>query len=381
MSSLPLPAFKRAFQVISVVTTTLLLGQMLSGCSESKATETKQPYYHLAQSENLNKQNGYQVNRTFIGQVQVKQNAQIGFEQSGKVAELYVNEGEHVKKGQLLAQQDIELLTIERQELDAQLRENNADLSLVDANLKRLRSLKKRGFTSDQSLDELQAQRKVLIAARQRLHASISGNKLRIDKAALHAPFDAVVGERLIDDGEVVSAGAPALTLLQQGLSEIKVGVPVDMLGEISTDKQFEVKVGKQQYPVKLLTKGSDVNPTTRTVQLRFALISDNQLVNGQLAYLTLQQNIFEEGYWVPLTALTDGQRGMWNIFALADTDENAVYQLQSHNVQVLYTTAEQAYISAPLSEQQRILTAGLHRLVPGQKVVIGEQVSLRESN
>ncbi|MBY4677297.1 efflux RND transporter periplasmic adaptor subunit [Marinobacterium arenosum] len=376
MNTQPLLSIRRKQPVLLALATALSLA-ILSGCSDSNANVGQAPYYHRAQSDQLQLQPGYQVARTFIGKVQAKQNASIGFEQSGKVAKLFVDEGETVRQGELLARQDIELLSIERQELEAQLKQTNADLALVQANLKRLRSLKKRGFTSEQSLDELQAQQKVLQATRQRVHASLNANQLRIDKASLHAPFDAVVSSRLIDQGEVVAAGAPAMTLLQRGPAEVKVGVPVEMLDQLQERQQLSVRVGQRQYPVRLLTKGSDVDPATRTVQLRFELLGEPALVNGQLAYLQLTQHYPQAGYWVPLTALTDGLRGLWNIYTLQPTEDDRLFQLQSRNVQVLHATAEQAYVSGALEPGERILTAGLQRLVPGQTVSLASDERL----
>ena len=370
----PLSAFSQPTRLVLLLGWLVGTALLLNGCTESAATPRSESYFHAASSDTLEATEGYSVERTYIGRVQVKQDAHVGFEQPGKIARLFVHEGETVRKGDLLAQQDVELLTIERQELDAQLQQIAADLALVEANLKRLRSLKKRGFTSDQSLDELQAQRKVLQANRKRTQASIHGNELRIRKASLHAPYDAVISQRLIDEGEVVSAGSPALTLLQQGNSEIKVGVPVEMLSQLDKQSAFSVTVANRSYPIQLLTRGSDVDPATRTVQLRFELQGDHQLVNGQLAYLTLNEYFEQPGYWVPLTALTDGIRGLWNLYTLQPDTTGETYTVQSRNVRVFHSTTDKAFIYAPLIESERYLTAGLQRLVPGQQIVLNEQ-------
>ncbi len=347
------------------------LSSLLAGCTESAATETAPSpptYLHRATSAELTPAPGYSVQRSYVGRIQVQQDAHIGFEQAGKVAQLFVNEGETVSKGELLARQDTELLSVTRQELDAQQQQINADLALVEANLTRLRSLKSRGFTSAQSLDELKAQRKVLQANRKRTQASIHGNELRIRKSSLLAPYDAVISRRLIDEGEVVDAGSPALTLLQRGHSEVKVGIPVTMLTQLADKQQFSVRVDNARYPVRLLTRGFDVDPTTRTVQLRFELLDNPPLVNGQLAWLQLEQYFAQPGYWVPLTALTDGIRGLWNLYTLQPNNDNN-WTVQSRNVRVFHSTLDKAFIYAPLIEGERFLTKGLQRLVPDQRV------------
>nr|WP_067296147.1 efflux RND transporter periplasmic adaptor subunit [Marinobacterium profundum] len=341
----------------------------LTGCADSDATQATPANYHVARSLVLQQQPGYALTRTFIGKVQARQSASIGFEQSGKVAKLLADEGESVIKGAVLAQQDTELLHIERQELQAQLQQTQADMALVQANLKRLNSLNKRGYTSEQSLDELQARQKGLQATRARVLASLAASQLRIDKSSLRAPYSAQISRRLIDEGEVVGAGTPAFTLLQGGPAEVHVGVPVDMLGQLHIEQQLDVRVGTQQLSARLLTKGADVDAITRTVSLRLELPGDAASVNGELAYLALEQSFQQPGYWVPLSALTDGLRGLWNIYSLQPKDETGLYELQSRDVQVLHATATDAFVTGALADGERVLSTGLQRLVPGQIV------------
>jgi RND family efflux transporter MFP subunit len=354
----------------------ILLAAGLAGCSDSDATVAEPAHYHRAQSLVLQQQPSYEVTRTFIGRVEARQSASIGFEQSGKVARLLVDDGETVTRGAVLATQDTELLSIERRELQAQLQQTQADLALAQANLRRLNSLNRRGFTSEQSLDELQARQQVLQATRARVQASLAANQLHIDKSTLLAPYSARVSRRLVDQGEVVGAGTPAFTLLQSGPAEVRVGVPVDMLDNLHAQQQLSIRVGTRQIGVRLLTKGANVDPITRTVPLRFELPDEAALVNGQLAYLSLQRPFAEPGYWVPLSALTDGLRGLWNIYSLQPQGDAGLYQLQSRDVQVLHATATRAFVSGALSDGERVLSTGLQRLVPGQIVRLAADAS-----
>lgn len=362
-------AAPRRLQQGGMVLCLILLAAVLSGCGDSDARVAEPAYYHVAQGLVLQQQPGYEVTRSFIGRVEARQSASIGFEQSGKVARLFADEGETVAQGAVLAQQDTELLQVERQELQAQLQQAQADLALVHANLKRLNSLNKRGFTSEQSLDELQARQKGLLATRARVQASLAANQLRIDKSTLLAPYSAQISRRLIDQGEVVGAGTPAYTLLQSGPAEVRVGVPVDMLKQLNAQQHLSVRVDRQQIDVRLLTKGFSVDAVTRTVPLRLELPDDVALVNGQLAYLSLPQTFTQPGYWLPLSALTDGVRGLWNIYSLQPQDDAGLYELQSRDVQVLHATATHAFVTGALSDGEQVLSTGLQRLVPGQVV------------
>jgi len=354
----------------------LLLGTavLLGGCSESGAQASKvQPYVHQSSSALLKQQSQYLVDRKFIGKVQAKQNANIGFEQAGKVVAIFVDEGKRVKQDELLARQDITLLLIERKELKVQLSQTKADQKLVKTNLKRVTALSKKNYSSVQSLDELQTRQQVLALLAQRINAKLAANQIRIDKSSLYAPFDAVISNRFIAVGEVVAPGSPAIKLLQTADAEIKIGLPVALINQLDLSEQFTVTIANQPHQVELLAKGSDVDPLTRTVQLRFKLLNNIELINGQLAYLNLPQSYETKGYWVPITALTDGVRGLWNIYILQPEQQAKLFKLQSRNVDVLYLTQDKAYIRGALENGERYLTTGLHRLVPGQLVTTAE--------
>jgi len=360
----------------------LLLGTaiLLGGCSETGAQATKihanknqadnvQPYAHKASSAVLSEQAQYRVDRKFIGKVQAKQNANLGFEQAGKVVAIFVDEGKRVKQGELLARQDTTLLLIERKELKVQLSQTKADQKLVKTNLKRITALSKKNYSSVQSLDELQTRQQVLALLAQRINTKLAANQIRINKSSLYAPFDAVISKRFIAVGEVVSPGAAAIKLLQTADAEIIIGMPVALINQLDLSQQLTVTIARKTHQVALLAKGSDVDPLTRTVQLRFKLLNNIELINGQLAYLNLPQVHQTSGYWVPITALTDGVRGLWNIYILQPQQQPQLFKLQSRNVDVLYLTQDKAYIRGALENGERYLTAGLHRLVPGQLV------------
>ncbi|NQZ06877.1 MAG: efflux RND transporter periplasmic adaptor subunit, partial [Algicola sp.] len=325
MNTLSFPSFHQIARPASALALLVILTSLTSGCTDSQATSATltssaddKAYYHQAQSDVLKQQSQYQVQRRFIGKVESNQNADIGFEQNGKVAALYVNEGDKVKQGSILARQDTALLETEKEELLARMVQVDADLKLVDADLKRIRALRQNAFSAQQTLDQLQARRQGFIASKKRIEAGLHSTAVKIAKSTLLAPFDGVVSKRFIALGEVIAAGSPALKLLQIGSDEIKIGVPVSLLSQLDLTQDLTVTIAGQTHNVKLLTRGQDVDQVTRTVQLRFAF-ADNavDMVNGQLAYLNLPQQYQQAGFWVPTTALPDGVRGLWNVYTL----------------------------------------------------------------
>lgn len=311
----------------------------------------------------------FQVERRVVGRVVAAQRVDIGFEQGGKIDKILVDQGDSVLAGQQLALLDKRLLEVAGKELQAQLREAKARLALVVSSLKRQQSLKNQGFSAEQQLDELAAEKQALAAGIERLNASLDANRLQLEKAILVAPYDGVISQRFEDEGAVVPAGGPVVQLLEASRLEVAFGVPVDMASGMEIGGQYPVTVGNDTFQASLLTVASDLNAITRTVKLRFSLPATD-LRDGELALLMLSRKVDEPGYWLPVTALADGVRGLWNSYVLEPVGGNQ-YRVEAMNVGVLHVEQERVYVSADFDHKQVIAT-GLHRVVPGQIVSAG---------
>ncbi|QUM86746.1 efflux RND transporter periplasmic adaptor subunit [Moritella sp. 28] len=361
----------------------LLIMLALQACSDVVANETQVASQYLqASSGHLTKQTSYEVENKFVGKVIAKQDANLGFEFAGIIKTLHVIEGQQVVKGQLLAELDIQLLLIERTKLEAQLQQAQAEFDLIEANLKRLSSLISRGFTSEQNIDELSSQKRVIAAKIRSTLSALDASQYHIDKSKLLAPFDGIVSSRQIAEGEVVAAGTTAFRLLQTGASEVTIGVPASFIPQLQ-GKNHQVEIAGVNYAVRLLSMGNEVDKVTRTISLRFTLVDNSPVYNGQLAYLSLSQEYQQPGYWIPLSAITDGVRGMWNIYTLEhdrlqkdleDHSADEVFQLKSTTVTILHATETAAYVQGDLQSNQAYVNTGIHRFVPGQKVRVNHQ-------
>jgi membrane fusion protein, multidrug efflux system len=354
--------------IVPVVLCLLMIVVVISKQVRADKSEAE-PYFHRVAAMTMQEQQQYAVARRFSGRISAQQHTDMGFELAGKLADVMVDQGEQVKAGQVLATLDTELLRIERRELDAQLAESRARLKLTEANLKRQRSLRQSGFTSEQRLDELQAEREALLANIARLDAAVASVTSRIGKSTLVAPFEGVISHRFTDQGAVVSAGLAVVRVQQVGIMEVHIGVPVRLLSSLRTGEQKPVEINGVSYMARLLAIGADVHPLSRTVNVRLALPDDALAVNGDLAYLQLEEHVQESGFWIPAAAITDGMRGLWSVYILT-AEDGGRFRLQARDVQVLHATADKVYVQGALSDGESIAAAGLHRLVPGQQVV-----------
>lgn len=134
-----------------------------------------------------------------VGRVEPDRTYVLGFKMAGVVTALNVQEGDAVKKGQVLAELD-------PRDVDAQLRQAQEAADKAARDLARVRKLHANGFASDAALQDAAAQAKST-------RASADAAKSNRGYAAIIAPADGVVLKRNVEANGVVAAGAPVLTL------------------------------------------------------------------------------------------------------------------------------------------------------------------------
>ncbi|NMP30284.1 efflux RND transporter periplasmic adaptor subunit [Thalassotalea sp. M1531] len=347
-----------------VVNSFLLL---ISACSESHSNETANNYVQTAQIEQVNRQPSYQIDRQYVGKISAKQQSNLSFEFAGRVLETLKDSGDKVKKGNILAVQDVELLNIKANEIRAQINQVDAQIELNKANYKRAKELHLSNYASEQVIDELTAEKSILTANKNGLKASYDALHYQISKATLRAPYDGVINQRLIAQGDLLSAATPAFTINNQNQQEVSLGIPAKVAKELAIDEELDVEINKKTYAAKIIAIGQQIDPATRTLGLRLKLTQPINAVSGLIARVSIKEHIPDSGFWLPLTAITDGVRGQWNIYtAVAQGNQ---FKILPETVKVLHTTKDSAYITGLTSNQISIITAGLHRYVPGQIV------------
>ena len=121
----------------------------ITACSDgldNKSTNSKNNHQSAALIT-ISPEQSYTIERDYLGQVTAKQNTSLSFEYTGKVSEIFVDSGDIVNKGQLLAQQETQLLGYKTSELQAQIAQSNAQITLNKANLDRIKTLINDGYS------------------------------------------------------------------------------------------------------------------------------------------------------------------------------------------------------------------------------------------
>lgn len=380
-------------------------------------------------------QTSYPLEQVFVGRVEARRTTELGFERPGQLIEVRVREGEPVQRGDLLARIDPSLLQAKRNELAAELASAEADLALAEVTAERYRSSVKDGAVTRQDVDEASEGARAASARLQLAKARIASIDLDLAKTELHAPFDGSLVRRLADEGTILSAGQPLLTLQEIAAPEVRIGVAGPLLEALHPGTHYQLEIDGQAVPARLRTIIPLRTGASRTVDALFDPILETQpdaletepvprnadadhagadgrpldparawlLRPGNLAELRLRKPVEAQGFWLPLTALSEGSRGLWR--ALVAEPERAEpdsaepdstepdsadpgtaepssggseerWRLVSRPLQVLHVDRERAFVRGPLQSGDPVVAAGLHRVVPGQWVRIIQTAS-----
>lgn len=359
------------YQKLSSLCFALSATLLLSACSETEKVQDQPHTLLTVETQPVTERTSYAVDREYVGVVHSAQRANLGFELSGKISEILVDVGQTVVTGQELITLDTQLLGSELKELRAQLDEVKAQQKLTQTNLKRQYTLKKKGFSSDSEIDALVSQKEALAANLLRIQSAVEANRLKLQKSTIRAPYEGIISKRFVSLGDVVGVGTSTFSLLSTSGKEAVVGVNSQDLKDIQAQGEYVIRVRNKEYSARLISKASNIDANSRSVSLRFLLEDNTAVLDGELAYLTFEKHYPETGFWLPTTALIDGIRGTWNIYALNSKEgENKV---ERRVINVLFANNESVYVQGGLTNGERVIATGLHKVVPGQSVLIAK--------
>ncbi len=253
------------------------------------------------------------------GNVQAFVEAPIFARTSGYLKNWYTDLGDHVKKGQVLAE-------IETPEVDQQYRQSQADLATAEANanLARTTDVRWKGLLANQAVSQQDADTRAgQAAASEAAAASARASVARLRELEsfkrVIAPFAGVVTARNTDIGNLINAGqSPGSALFRVADTErlrVYVDVPEPYAPAtkpgISVYLRFMEHPGKQ-YPATLVRTAQALDPVQRT--LRVELQADNsngELFPGSYAEVHFKLPGSSTTYRIPANAIVFRREGL----------------------------------------------------------------------
>jgi RND family efflux transporter MFP subunit len=217
---------------------------------------------------------------TANGSIAAWQDASIGAEVGGlRMAEVLVNVGDKVKRGQLLAAFSTDTVKADLAVMKAQESEASAALGDARANAARARGLKDSGALSSQQINQYLTAEQTAKAKLEAAKAQVAVQELRLRNTEVRAPDDGVISMRQATIGAVVPAGTELFKMVRQARLEWRADVTAEELGRLKIGipvAVYPASLTKGMPPVegKVRIIGPTVDPQARTAIVYVDLFS-----------------------------------------------------------------------------------------------------------
>ncbi len=302
----------------TVLLLTLLF--LFIGCKEEEKPEIRQVVRPVKMMQVVAEDNI--LNRSYPGRVRAAKRVDLAFQVGGPLIELQVDEGQEVKKGELLARIDPRNFKTDLLNAEGRLARANASLSSAQSEYDRIKRIRQAdpGAASESMLVrrlEAVATASADIAA---LTASVQAAQNRLDDTRLTAPFDGYISKRHVENFQEVRAQEPIFSLDFLSQLEIIVDIPETIMASLQGQQRLDLyaefaAAPGRQFPLSTKEYSTRADSTTQTYQIVLVMDQpdDINILPGMTATVNgsfLLHNSDSAALFIPAHAVFAGNTG-----------------------------------------------------------------------
>ena len=345
---------------------------VLPGCQSSSSEAAKaQGQSALAPPPPFTVQVARPVVRTVVrtgrgqGALFAKESIILSNKQEGYVQQVYVDFGDKVKKGQLLAEMEQEELALEVEVQESALKQAEANFIRAQAEYTRAQELAAENLIPEQRLDTNEADYKVAEARVRTAEKILALARKRLRDTRIVSPVSGFVQERFINPGEYKQAASSLLELVVVNPLKLRSPVPERFAAVAETGMPLRVEVEAlpgQVFEGVLTRMAARVDHRTRSLLIEAEIPNpDGKLRPGYFARITGVLGE-EDALFIPRTGLARFA-GVERIFIVEDS------VVTSREVTSGPEDGDWIEIATGLAEGETVAVSALNRLADGMTV------------
>ena len=343
------------------------------------------------------------------GSVEGSESAEIAFQVGGRVTRVLVEEGQHVTKGQLLAELDatdyrngFDSARAQKEAADAlaqkaaagprkqEVEQARIDLARCEDEYQRMKFLVERKSLPPNDFQKVEASYK---AARERYQMAMEGTRLedrlaatsqalaakaqaseelkRLGDTRLRAPITGNISMRHIDPGQTVPAGTPVFSIVNLNPAKVRVGVPEADIGKVTPGARAEVSLpslGGRRFEGQVGIIGVSAEAASRTYTVKVIVPNPGPVL---LAGMVAEARIFGQArarvLTIPAEAIVRDPQGATEVFVYLP-DRKRVY---ARRIEVGLPIGDELEIRSGVKGDEQIVVAGQQKLREGSPVLV----------
>lgn len=241
---------------------------------------------------------------------------------AGRITKLNFKEGDYVKKGQVIANIDVE-------SIQNQINEINTSLELARDVYTRQERLWKQNIGSE--IQYLQAKNNV-----ERLERSLETIRHQLNKSKVYAPISGIVDMVMTNQGEVVSPGLPIIVILNTSKLKVTTDLPENYLRIIKRGQLVDLNFPGIDVQTKgrISLLGNKIDPANRTLKLEINPLKSHPMFKPNLlAEIKIEEIRHNNVVIIPLEYILQEVDGTEFVY-VAESSENGSYRAQKRYVQ-----------------------------------------------
>lgn len=301
----------------------LLLAALLAGCGKpgGPAADAKAPQALLVTPEDVVTLGTADIaaGPVLTGSVQPERRADLRAEVSAVVMQVLKENGDVVRRGDLLVRLDDTAIRDALTSAELGARAAQQAFEQAERQLQRMKTLRQSGMASAQQLDDAEVRRNNAQSDAEAARARAATAKQQLGRTEVRAPFDGVVSDRKVSAGDTAQIGKELLKVIDPASMRVEGMISADQVANVKAGQPVTFRVngyGEQQFNGKVRRVSPSANATTRQVEV---LVDFTEQKQPKLAGLYAEGRVETESsasLVIPPTAfLRDGDKATaWKI-------------------------------------------------------------------
>lgn len=313
-------------------------------------------YVELAQIDNKEMSQSIHTH----GRISSKKEIKLSFKINGIIRDIYVDEGQAVKKGRLLARLDLS-------EIESQVRQAQSAFDKAQRDLQRAEDLYKEKAVTLEQLQNIQTAHQVALS-------QLQAAEFNLRYSEIHAPSKGRILRRLMEENEMVSAGMPIFFfasterdwIIRAGVSDrdlirLRLNDPAVVKFDAYPEETFQAHVSE-------IVESAD--PMTGTYEVELKVHSkDKKLVSGFVAQVDISPSAKQMYTIIPIEAMVEAEGQQGFIFTVDDTAQKA----KKIPMTIGFLFEDKVAVISGLEGISQVVTEGAPYLIEGTQVKIAQ--------